>query len=85
MSTFKAIVIEKSDSGQAVSLTDFDEAKLMEGEIAKLVWGHDDAVAREVVRVTLHRPRRKIGDDAASPRLIHAVPGVGVRLRPNTS
>ena len=54
-------------------------------EIAKRVWGHDDAVAREVVRVTLHRPRRKIGDDAASPRLIHAVPGVGVRLRPNTS
>jgi acrylyl-CoA reductase (NADPH) len=33
LSTFKAIVIEKSDSGQTVSLTDFDEAKLMEGDV----------------------------------------------------
>ena len=33
MSTFKAIVIDKSDSGQTVSLTDFDEAKLMEGDV----------------------------------------------------
>jgi acrylyl-CoA reductase (NADPH) len=33
LSTFKAIVIEKSDSGQAVSLTDFDETKLMEGDV----------------------------------------------------
>ena len=33
MSTFKAIVIEKSDSGQTVSLSDFDEAKLMEGDV----------------------------------------------------
>src|SRR2546425_710620 len=55
------------------------------GEIAKRVWGYDDAAAREVVRVTLHRLRRKIGDDAASPRLIHTVPGVGVRLRPSIS
>lgn len=53
-------------------------------EIAKRVWGYDDAAAREVVRVTLHRLRRKIGEDAASPRLIHTVPGVGVRLRPST-
>jgi two-component system KDP operon response regulator KdpE len=51
-------------------------------EIAKQVWGYDDAAAREVVRVTLSRLRRKIGDNAASPRLIHTVPGVGVRLRP---
>jgi acrylyl-CoA reductase (NADPH) len=33
LSTFKAIVIDKSDSGQTVSLTDFDEAKLMEGDV----------------------------------------------------
>jgi acrylyl-CoA reductase (NADPH) len=33
LSTFKAIVIEKSDSGQTVSLSDFDEAKLMEGDV----------------------------------------------------
>jgi acrylyl-CoA reductase (NADPH) len=31
--TFKAIVIEKSDSGQSVALTDFDEANLMDGDV----------------------------------------------------
>lgn len=33
MSTFKAIVIDKLDSGQTVALTDFDETKLMEGDV----------------------------------------------------
>jgi acrylyl-CoA reductase (NADPH) len=31
--TFKAIVIEKSDGGQKVGLTDFDEANLMSGDV----------------------------------------------------
>jgi acrylyl-CoA reductase (NADPH) len=31
--TFKAIVVEKSDGGQKVGLTDFDEAHLMEGDV----------------------------------------------------
>jgi acrylyl-CoA reductase (NADPH) len=30
---FKAIVIEKADKGQAVSLTEFDEANLMDGDV----------------------------------------------------
>jgi acrylyl-CoA reductase (NADPH) len=33
VTTFKAIVIEKSDGGQKVGLTDFDEANLMEGDV----------------------------------------------------
>ena len=33
MGTFRAIVIEKSDGGQKVGLTDFDEANLMEGNV----------------------------------------------------
>ena len=33
MSTFKAIVIEKSDSGQKVALTDFDDKDLMDGDV----------------------------------------------------
>ena len=33
MATFRAIVIEKSDGGQKVGLTDFDEANLMEGNV----------------------------------------------------
>src|SRR6266545_2861425 len=31
--TFKAIVVEKSDGGQKVSLTDFDDKDLMEGDV----------------------------------------------------
>ncbi len=33
MTTFKAIVIEKSDTGTKAALTDFDEANLMDGDV----------------------------------------------------
>ena len=33
MSKFKAIVIEKADKGQTVSLTEFDEANFMDGDV----------------------------------------------------
>jgi len=46
--------------------------------IAKEVWGYEDDGARDVVRVTLHRLRRKLGEDASNPRLLQTVPGVGV-------
>jgi acrylyl-CoA reductase (NADPH) len=35
--SFKAIVIEKADKGQTVSLTQFDEANLMEGDVTVAV------------------------------------------------
>lgn len=49
--------------------------------LARHVWGYDDPPARDVVRVTVHRLRRKLGDDGESPRFIHTVPGVGLKLR----
>lgn len=33
MATFKAVLIEKAEGGQKVSLTDFDEANLMDGDV----------------------------------------------------
>jgi acrylyl-CoA reductase (NADPH) len=33
MSTFEAIVVDKSDAGQTVRLTDFDEKSLMDGDV----------------------------------------------------
>jgi acrylyl-CoA reductase (NADPH) len=33
MTTFKAIVVDKADSGQTVRLTDFDEKDLMDGDV----------------------------------------------------
>lgn len=37
MASFKAIVIEKADKGQSVSLTEFDEANLMDGDVTVAV------------------------------------------------
>ncbi len=37
MGTFKAIVIEKSDTGTKAALTDFDEANLMDGDVTVAV------------------------------------------------
>jgi DNA-binding response OmpR family regulator len=51
-------------------------------ELAKQVWGHDDPAARDVVRVTVHRVRRKLGGDNGRRKLIDTVPGLGLRLRP---
>jgi acrylyl-CoA reductase (NADPH) len=34
VATFRAIVIEKTEAGQKVALTDFDEANLMDGDVA---------------------------------------------------
>ena len=48
--------------------------------IAKHVWGYNDAPARDVVRVTVHRLRRKLEDDAHGRRFIRTVPGVGLEL-----
>ena len=50
--------------------------------LARHVWGYGDAAARDVVRVTLHRLRRKLGEDGDQPRFIETVPGIGLRLRP---
>jgi len=53
--------------------------------LAKHVWGYDDAPARDVVRVTVHRLRRKLRDDDSERRLIHTVPGVGLKFRPGAT
>jgi two-component system response regulator VicR len=51
------------------------------GALAKNVWGYDDAPARDVVRVTVHRLRRKLRDDGHERKLIHTIAGVGLELR----
>ena len=37
MATFKAIVVDKAESGQTVRLTDFDEKDLMDGDVTVAV------------------------------------------------
>ena len=56
------------------------DAVVPTGAIAQHVWGFDDAPAREVVRVTVHRLRRKLGDDGTRQRFIRTIPGIGLRL-----
>ena len=80
-------------AGQPVSLT-VTEFRLLHALMAEAgvvvttrallrkVWGYDDPEAGDVVRVTVHRLRRKLENDASHPELVHTVAGVGVMLKP---
>lgn len=48
--------------------------------LLRQVWGYDDPGVTDVVRSTVYRLRRKLGDDPAEPRLLASVPGVGFVL-----
>jgi two-component system, OmpR family, response regulator VicR len=79
-------------AGQAVSLT-VTEFRLLHclmsnagvvvptAALLRGVWGDPDAGGSDVVRVTVHRLRRKLEDDSAKPRLLHTIPGVGFLLK----
>ena len=47
------------------------------GTLLKQVWGYHDPGGSDVVRVTVHRLRRKLEEDPARPSLLHTIPGVG--------
>lgn len=49
--------------------------------LARYVWGYNDPPAREAMRVTVYRLRRKLGDGRPGSRFIETVPGIGLRLR----
>ena len=79
-------------SGQQVSLT-VTEFRLLQclmsnagtvvttSTLLKQVWGYQDAGSSDVVRVTVHRLRRKLEEDPSRPSLLHTIPGVGVLLK----
>lgn len=48
--------------------------------IASRVWGRDDPADLESLRVFVRRLRAKLGDDAAAPRYIETMRGVGYRM-----
>ena len=50
-------------------------------DLLKEVWGCPDPGGTDVVRVTVHRLRRKLEDDPTQPTLLHTIPGVGVLLK----
>jgi two-component system response regulator VicR len=79
-------------SGQRVSLT-VTEFRLLHclmtnagtvvptAALLKQVWGYQDPGGSDVVRVTVHRLRRKLEQDPSRPSLLHTIPGVGVLLK----
>jgi two-component system KDP operon response regulator KdpE len=52
--------------------------------LLKQVWGYEDPAGSDVVRVTVHRLRRKLEQDPSRPRLLHTITGVGVLLKQET-
>src|SRR4030088_3022728 len=79
-------------SGQLVSLT-VTEFRLLHclmtnagtvvptNSLLKQVWGYNDPGGSDVVRVTVHRFRRKLAVDPARPHRLDTIPGVGVLLK----
>ncbi len=60
-----------TNAGRVVSTSD----------LLKQVWGYQDPGTSDVVRVTVHRLRRKLEQDPSRPQLLHTIPGVGVLLK----
>jgi two-component system alkaline phosphatase synthesis response regulator PhoP len=54
---------------------------LVRQQVLDAVWGVDFLGDDHVIEVHVANLRRKLGDDAASPRYIETVRGVGYRLR----
>jgi len=53
-------------------------------ELLRQVWGYQGPGGSDVVRVTVHRLRRKLEQDPSSPHLLLTIPGVGVLLKFDT-
>lgn len=81
--------VEVDGHAQRLTATEFrvlhylmrnSDAIVPAGRLAKHVWGYDDSAVRGVLRVTVHRLRKKLGDDGTAQRFIYTVPGVGHKL-----
>jgi DNA-binding response OmpR family regulator len=53
--------------------------------LAARAWGRDELTDMDSLRVFIRRLRAKLGDDAASPRYIETVRGIGYRLLDGTA
>jgi two-component system response regulator VicR len=71
---FRLLHCLMANAGRVVSTT----------ELLRQVWGYQDPGGSDVVRVTVHRLRRKLEQDPSRPSLLHTIPGVGVLLKSDT-
>jgi DNA-binding response OmpR family regulator len=93
--TIDAAAREVSVAGTLVDLTrlEFDLLDVLSArprvafsrrQLVERVWGEDWFGDEHIVDVHIVRLRRKLGDDAASPRYVRTVRGVGYRMGPGT-
>jgi DNA-binding response OmpR family regulator len=92
-----SVILDPADhsvtkAGQMVSLT-LTEFRLLSclmanagtvvptHELLEQVWGYQDPGGSEILRVTLHRLRRKLENEPSRPRLIHTISGLGILLK----
>lgn len=60
-------------------------AVLSDRQLVEYCWGTDTAVNEGTIKVYIVRLRRKLGDDAAQPRIIRSVRGFGYAVEPVTA
>lgn len=76
----KPILLTKTEFDLLASLAAHPKQVLSRRQLLDMVWGDDWASDNHLVDVHLARVRRKLGEDAANPRYIHTVRGIGYRM-----
>ena len=76
----KPILLTKTEFDLLASLAAHPKQVLSRRQLLDMVWGDDWTSDNHLVDVHLARVRRKLGEDAANPRYIHTVRGIGYRM-----
>lgn len=75
-----SIILTRTEFDLLASLAAHPDRVLSRRQLLDMVWGESMMSAEHLVDVHLARVRRKLGEDAANPRYIRTVRGIGYRL-----
>ncbi|MDI3331842.1 MAG: response regulator transcription factor [Micrococcus sp.] len=75
-----SITLTKTEFDLLACLAASPDRVLSRRRLLEIVWGESVTTDDHLVDVHLARVRRKLGEDAANPRYIHTVRGIGYRM-----
>lgn len=75
-----SITLTKTEFDLLACLAASPDRVLSRRQLLEIVWGESVTTDDHLVDVHLARVRRKLGEDAANPRYIHTVRGIGYRM-----